>query len=85
MKTRIVRIGNSRGVRIPKSLLEQTGLDGDVDISVRGDGLIIRPARKAREGWEAAFEEMARRGDDKLLDDAPPSLSSWDEENWEWR
>ena len=56
MKTRIVRIGNSRGVRIPKLLLEQTGLDGEVDISVRDDGLMIRPARKAREGWEAAFE-----------------------------
>jgi antitoxin MazE len=85
MKTRIVRIGNSRGVRIPKLLLEQTGLDGEVDISAREDGLIIRPARKAREGWAAAFEEMARRGDDALLDDAPPSLSSWDEVDWEWR
>jgi antitoxin MazE len=85
MKSRIVRIGNSRGVRIPKSLLEQTGLDGEVDISVRGDGLMSRPVRKARDGWEAAFGEMARRGDDKLRDDAPPSLSSWDEENWEWR
>jgi antitoxin MazE len=84
MKTRIVRIGNSRGVRIPKLLLEQTGLHGEVDISVREGGLIIRPARKAREGWAAAFEEMARRGDDALVDDAPPSLTSWDEDNWEW-
>ncbi len=82
-EVRIIRIGNSRGVRIPKSLLEQTGLAGR-SISAREDGLLIRRARKAREGWEEAFAEMARRGDDALLDDAHPSLISWDEDNWEW-
>ena len=47
--------------------------------------LVIRPARRRpREGWAEAFEEMARRGDDALLDDAVPSLSSWDEDEWEW-
>jgi antitoxin MazE len=85
MKTRIVRIGNSRGIRIPKSLLEQTGLGGEVEISIRADSLIIRPARRPREGWTAAFQEMARRGDDALLDEAAPSLSSWDEDAWEWQ
>ncbi len=84
MKTRIVRIGNSRGVRIPKFLLEQTGLRGEVEISAQEGTLIIRPAKEPREGWAAAFQEMARRGDDALLDDASPSLSKWDEENWEW-
>ena len=84
MKTRIVRIGNSQGIRIPKPLLEQTGLRDEVEVSVQDDALIIRPARKARAGWAAAFEEMARRGDDALLDDAPPSLSSWDKDEWEW-
>jgi antitoxin MazE len=84
MKTRIVRIGNSRGIRIPKPLLEQTGLPDEVEVSVQDGALIIRPAKKARAGWDAAFREMARRGDDTLLDDAPPSLSSWDEDEWEW-
>jgi len=84
MKTRIVRIGNSQGIRIPKLLLEQTGLRGHVEICAQDDSLIIRPARKPREGWAAAFQEMARRGDEALLDDAPPSLSSWDEDDWEW-
>ena len=84
MKTRIVRIGNSQGIRIPKLLLEQTGLRGHVEISAQDDSLIIRPARKPREGWAAAFQAMARRGDDALLDEAPPSLSSWDEDDWEW-
>ncbi len=85
MKTRIVRIGNSRGVRIPKPLLEQAGLNGDVEIRAENGSLVIRPARKPREGWDAAFREMARRGDDALLDDVPPTLSSWDEDEWEWR
>ena len=85
MKTRIVRIGNSHGIRIPKPLLEQTGLRGEVEISVQDDSLIIRPARRPREGWAAAFQEMARHGDDALLDDAAPSLSSWDEDDWKWR
>lgn len=85
MKTRIVRIGNSQGIRIPKPLLEQTGLRGEVEMIAHDDSLIIRPARRAREGWTAAFEKMARRGDDALLDDASPSLSAWDEHDWEWR
>jgi antitoxin MazE len=84
MKTRIVRIGNSQGIRIPKPLLEQTGLRDEVEVSVQDDALIIRPARKPRAGWADAFREMARRGDDALLDDVPPSLTSWDEDEWEW-
>ena len=72
MKARIVRIGNSQGIRIPKPLLDQTGLSGEVEISAQDDTLIIRPARRPREGWAASFREMARRGDDALLDgDAP--------------
>jgi antitoxin MazE len=85
MKTRIVRIGNSRGIRIPKALLDQTGLCGVVEMTAHEDSLIIRPARRPREGWATAFRDMARRGDDALLDDASPSLSSWDEDDWEWR
>jgi antitoxin MazE len=85
MKTRIVPIGNSRGIRIPKLLLEQTGLSGEVEISTESEALVIRPVKKPRAGWAAAFQEMARRGDDALLDDAAPSLSGWDEDEWEWR
>jgi antitoxin MazE len=85
MKTRIVRIGNSRGIRIPRPLLEQIGLHGEVELIVQDDSLVIRPSRRPREGWAEAFREMARHGDDALLDEAPPSLSSWDEGEWEWR
>jgi len=84
MKTRIVRIGNSKGVRIPKPLLDQTGLEGEVEIQARQDSLVIRPGRKPRDGWSKAFREMARTGDDQLMDDVP-NLSSFDREEWEWQ
>jgi antitoxin MazE len=84
MKTHIVRIGNSQGIRIPKPLLEQSGLQGEVDITAEDDSLVIRPARKPRDGWAAAFREMAKRGDDAPIDAAAPT-STWDEDEWEWR
>jgi antitoxin MazE len=84
VKTHIVRIGNSQGIRIPKPLLQQTGLCGEVEIVAEDNGLVIRPTKKPREGWDEAFREMARRGDDAILDDLP-NASSWDEEEWQWR
>ena len=84
MKSRIIRMGNSRGVRIPKQLLEQTGLTGEVEISPKGDSLVIKPARKRRAGWADSFKKMAERGDDTLHDDISPSQSRWDDEEWEW-
>jgi antitoxin MazE len=85
MKTRIVAVGNSQGIRIPKALLEQTGLSGEVEISAEDGTLVIRPVKKPRDGWATAFQEMARRGDDALLDEGAPGLSEWDEGEWEWR
>jgi antitoxin MazE len=84
MKTRIVRFGNSRGLRIPKLLLDQTGLSGEVEIAAADNALIIRPIRRPRDGWEEAFQKMVERGDDAILDDVLPSLSQWDEDEWEW-
>ncbi len=83
MKTRIVSIGKSQGVRIPKRPLEQTGLCGEIEIRAVGKALVVGPARKARSRWDAEFRKMARRGDDRLLDDVV-SLSKWDEDEWEW-
>lgn len=86
MKTRIIRIGNSRGIRIPKPLLDQIGSRDEVEILIEGDSLMIRPLKtKPRTGWAEAFQEMARCGDDKLLDPDVPSLTAWDEDEWEWR
>jgi antitoxin MazE len=84
MKTRVVRIGNSRGIRIPKVLLEQTGLPEEVELSADGDSIVIRPAKRTRAGWDAAFREMALRGDDAMLDESRPGRSNWDQTEWEW-
>jgi antitoxin MazE len=83
MKTRIVRIGNSLGVRIPKRLIEQAGLSREVEIVVRDDALVISKEVNPRAGWGTAFQEMATHGDDALLDDKAP-MSNWDEDEWRW-
>lgn len=82
MKTRLVRIGNSRGIRIPKTLIEQSGLKDDVEISVKGDAIVICPISHPREGWAEAFLQMSRRGDDTLLDAGV--ASQFDQTEWEW-
>lgn len=84
IKTTIIGIGNSRGIRIPKVLLEQTGMTEQVEISAQSSQLIIRPVVKTtRQGWEEKFQEMAKNGDDALLDETV-STSQWDEEGWQW-
>lgn len=86
VRTRVVRIGNSQGIRIPKLLLEQVHLteDEEVELEVQSEQIIIRPAYEARYGWEAAFKDMAERRDDELLDEERGSTTDWDEEAWEW-
>ena len=70
MKANIIRIGNSRGVRIPKSILEQCGLEGSVEVSVENNAVVIAPAQRVRESWSDAFRSMAEHGDDApLLDE----------------
>ena len=84
IKSRIVKIGNSQGIRIPKLLLDQLGFGTEVEIAVEQNTLIIRPLAHPRQGWEEQFRAMAAHGDDQILDGASVSLSSWDEQEWEW-
>jgi len=84
MKSRIVKIGNSRGVRIPKRLLAQTGLAEEVEIHVEDDHLVIALAESdsgpPRVNWAEAFKEMAKTGDDALLDGAVVLPTRWEDE-----
>lgn len=82
IRTRIVKIGNSQGVRIPKLLLEQSGIQEEVEIEVQGDCLTIRTAQCSRAGWEEAFATMAKHQDDVLLDEI--NTTEWDQSEWEW-
>jgi antitoxin MazE len=83
LRTRIVKIGNSQGIRIPKILLRQAGLGDEVEVVVEGSQLLLRPVRRPREGWDDRFKEMAARGDDAPLIETS-SLTMWDETEWEW-
>jgi antitoxin MazE len=85
MKTTIVKIGNSRGIRIPKSIIEESGLENDVELEVNDGKIIIKPISKNRESWDAAFQKMAKNKDDALLDsEILLNQTKWDEEEWEW-
>ena len=83
MKTRLVRIGNSRGVRIPKPLIEQAGLGEEVELRVVERGLMVEAARKPRANWSDAARQLHERGEDGLLNESPPT--QFDETEWEWR
>ena len=84
MKTRIVKIGNSHGIRISKPLMEQLGIERDIEIHVEGNKLIIRRAGESRARWGASFMAMAESGDDMLLDEKEMSGPSLNEEEWDW-
>ena len=85
MKANIVRIGNSQGIRIPKVVLEQTRLSGEVELEVRDRQIVIRPVEKPRQSWAQRFRAMAERGDDKLLDAGALGQTSWDRKEWQWK
>ncbi len=82
IRTRIVKIGNSQGVRIPKLLLEQSGIHSEVEIEVQDNHLTIRTAPHLRAGWDAAFATMAEQQDDVLLDEV--NETEWDQAEWDW-
>ncbi len=84
MRARIVRIGNSQGIRLPKPIIEQAGISGDVDIAVENEKIIISPISKPRSGWDEAFGKVAEDGDDLLIDMEQPASHSWDETEWHW-
>lgn len=82
-RTRIVQIGNSKGIRVPKMLLEHAQLPDEVELQAEHGRLIVRAAREARSGWAEAAKAMHARGDDRLLD--APTVSQFDDKEWQWR
>ena len=68
VRTQIIKIDNSRGIRIPKTLIDQVKLGNEVEIVVQRGHLVIRPVYRPRSGWEEQFRAMAEHGDDQLLD-----------------
>jgi len=82
-RTRIVKIGNSQGIRIPKPLLDQAAIGEEVELEVKDGQLIIRRVRNSRFGWDDQFAQMAEKGDDRMID-VDIIDSKWDTDEWEW-
>ena len=81
MRARIVRIGNSQGVRLPKLLIEQAGLGDEVELRAEAGQIVIAAPRTARAGWADAARDAHTAGDDRLLE---THSTRFDEEEWEW-
>jgi antitoxin MazE len=81
MKTQIIQIGNSQGIRIPKVLLEETRITGEVDLELHPDGILIRNAQKPRAGWDEAFKDAEQEDDDLK---AGTVSGSFDKKEWQW-
>ena len=82
MKTRLIRVGNSRGVRLPKPLIEEARLTDEVELRVRDGAIVIARVGLARSGWAEAARRMRERDEDYLLD--PPTPTQFDEREWNW-
>jgi len=83
LKTKVVRIGNSRGIRIPKVILDQCHINDEVELETKEGCLVIKSPHTAREGWDLAFQKMHESKDDVLV--ASNNITNeFDEDEWEW-
>lgn len=82
MKARLVRIGNSRGVRLPKPLIAEAGLSEEVELRVQEGAIVIARAALPRSGWAEAARRLRQCDEDVLLD--PPTRTRFDEKEWKW-
>jgi antitoxin MazE len=83
MKARLIRIGNSRGVRLPKPVIEEAGLQDEVEVRVREGAVVISSRATPRAGWAEAARKLRSRNGDRLLDQ--PAPTRFDEQEWRWR
>lgn len=82
VRTKIIKIGNSRGIRIPRAFIEQAGFEDEVAMKVENNRLIIHAIHTPRAGWKEQYAAMHECGDDHLLDEL--TQTQWDEEEWTW-
>jgi antitoxin MazE len=82
MKAQIIQIGNSQGIRIPKMMLEETRLSGEVELEAHPDGLLIRSLQKPRGTWDAEFLAIAETDDDQMLQEE--AATRFEATEWKW-
>ena len=69
MRVSIIQIGNSKGLRLPKSIIEKYNIQGEMEIILNEHDITLKPIKKVREGWEEAFKQMHANADDHLIID----------------
>lgn len=67
MELSVINIGNSKGVRLSKTILEKYSIIDKIEIILEKDYIILKPITEPRKGWEKAFKKMQENGDDQLL------------------
>lgn len=82
MKAQIIQIGNSQGIRIPKALLEETQISGEVELEIVESGILLRNLQRPRAGWEEMFRSQAEKDDDQPLERNP--ATSFEARDWKW-
>lgn len=82
MRTRLIAIGNSRGIRLPKPLIEEVGLVEEVELRVEDGSIVVTAVREPRAGWADAAALLAESKEEALLD--PTALTRFDADEWEW-
>jgi len=83
MKVHLISIGNSKGIRIPASVIKECGLGDELEMRVENKAVILTPARRTRDGWDQAFNSMHKAGDDDAL--WPDDMQAdFDDKEWTW-
>ncbi len=67
MEVSVIKIGNSTGIRLSKTLLDKYNIQDTVEVILEKGQIVIKPLSRPRKGWEKAFKKMAENGDDRLL------------------
>lgn len=84
MKTQLIKIGNSKGIRIPKTMVEQCKLNGELNIVVRENEIVIKADENNRLGWDEAFKKAASLKENSMVDEDGMNLADWDQKEWKW-
>ena len=83
MQVPIIKIGNSRGIRLPKNILQKLNFEDKVELNIQNDELVVKSfVKKAREGWNEAFAQMSKNKEDKLF--IPDNNDDDDTFEWVW-
>jgi antitoxin MazE len=77
-----VQIGNSKGIRLPKIVIQEAQLQDEVELQAEPGRIVIRSAKRPRQGWADAARLMHERDEDRLID--KPTSTQFDREDWKW-